>query len=128
MRILVGHDRAEHNIHANLLRTCCSFFAERLQDTSDEDTKIVTLHLPDDDPGAFKIFAHWLYKEELRPISATMKYKEKQSEFVKDHYATANPYFELYYMAEKWGLQNLKNDVLNLIRAYIGEEKFVFSP
>lgn len=57
-----------------------------------------------------------------------MKYKEVTDGFVKDHYSTANPYFEAYYMANERGLITLKNQVIDVLQAYMAEQKFVFSP
>ena len=57
-----------------------------------------------------------------------MKYKESNNGFVKDLYATTDPYFALYYMATERGLVLLKNHVMDMLQAFMADQKYVFSP
>ena len=125
--IFVGDKRERYRVNETRLSKCCSFFAEKLRDAGQQDIE-KSLHLPDDDPEAFDMFASWLYEGKVKPVSARMKYKEGSSGFVKDHYGTVNPYFELYFMANDRGLVTLKNHVMDLLQAYMAEHRFVFSP
>lgn len=74
------------------------------------------------------MFACWLYKGNVKPVDTTMKYKESRTEFIKDHFATVDPYFELYFMAEERDIVALKGHTMDQLQAYVTEHNFVFSP
>ena len=74
------------------------------------------------------VFIGWLYEGKIKPVNARMKYKEGNNGFVKDLFATTDPYFALYYMASERELIALKNHVMDTLQAFMAEQKFVFSP
>jgi len=62
--VLVGADRTKFVIHKDLLTSKSEFFRAAL--TGDwEESKSQKVHLPEDDPAAFEMFAHWLYFTEV---------------------------------------------------------------
>ena len=127
VHIFVGHKEKRYSVHESRLSACCQFFFQKLRDANQEGPG-KPLYLPDDNPDAFEIFANWLYKGYVKPVNATTKFKESDSGFIVDHYATVDPYFELYFMAEERGLVELKNHTIDVLRAYISEQNFVLSP
>ena len=123
--VFVGPKHKQYSIHEYRLSKCCAFFDRKVKKAGLESPE-KTIHLADDDAEAFEMFASWLYKRTIKPVNATIKYKEDSTGFVKDHYATVDPYFELYFMAEERNLVALKNHTMDTLQAYIAEHKFVF--
>ena len=123
--VLVGPRHKKYSIHEHCLSKSCDFFDREVKKAGLGSSE-KTIHLPDDDAEAFAMFASWLYTRTLRPVNATIKYKEDLTGFVKDHFATVDPYFELYFMAEEWNLRALKNHIMDALQVYIAEHKFVF--
>lgn len=77
--------------------------------------------LPDDIPEVFQLLHTWLYTSKLKPVAYV--YKDVGNSFVKDHVASTDPYFDLYYMAEARQLRDLQNLATDRIREYYAKEE-----
>ncbi len=64
VNVLVGAGHSKFVVHKDLLTSKSEFFRAAL--TGDwEESKSQEVQLPEDDPAAFEMFAHWLYFTEL---------------------------------------------------------------
>ena len=73
-----------------------------------------------DDPAAFKLVLHWLYKGFVPPVTRKdamrkLPLKDMEDKGVLLLLAT---YHRLYYMAEKWCSESLRDAVLYQIRVF----------
>ncbi|MCJ1380163.1 hypothetical protein MMC17_003266 [Xylographa soralifera] len=110
----VGPDEALYLVRKGLLISRCpEFFGLGLEgEFSEAQTNI--LILPEEDPGVFELFIHWIHQDAIPPLVAL-----DESNTMEDcALAKEATYYGLYYLAEKWSIKALKNRVMDCIRAY----------
>ena len=101
VNIFVGPKRKNFHIHKALLCHHSSFF-QRTLDGGFKEQEDKAVYLPDDDVKAFVLFVHWVYN--APPQKATTP-------------ATVAALFALYVMAEKFGIEELKNMSTDAVRS-----------
>ncbi|KAF2840331.1 hypothetical protein M501DRAFT_1015391 [Patellaria atrata CBS 101060] len=106
--LYVGPENTRYILHERLLCYHSPFFRKVFYSPSRKATDSKAFGLPDEDETPFKIFVGWLYSDSIRSPKAE-----------KD----LGDLFDLYLMAEKWGIENLIRDVLRIIRDFYRETK-----
>lgn len=102
VNIWVGPKRKEFQAHGKLLSSCCKYWRRQ-----------VTLSphyigIKNGDPDIFSLFIDWLYRKTLPQISRNDEETAK---------AQVEQYVKLYLSAEEWGIADLKNLIIDTIRA-----------
>ena len=105
VKVFVGQKRKQYNIHKDLLCAAAPYFKKALEGDWTE-ARNSELHIPKDDPAAFELFLVWIYRLSMKSIDPSSP--EKMSSGYNAHY-------NLFFLAEKWSAQMLKNHVLDSI-------------
>ncbi|MCJ1254326.1 hypothetical protein MMC24_002141 [Lignoscripta atroalba] len=117
--ILVGPERTRFRLHKELLVHSAPYFAKAFSGHFSEASED-TITLPEENTAAFELFADWLYRGSLSPIPYLEDWREicithmEDSGFLKMEFK----YHSLYYMADKWCIEALKNTAIDLIRDF----------
>jgi hypothetical protein len=101
--IYVGPENTHWILHEKLLCARSTFFRSIFYDDSKSASSSKSFGLPDDDDDAFKSFVGWLYSGTVPPPRAE---------------SDLGVCFELYLMGERWGIEALRNDVLDVVRTW----------
>ena len=128
--ITVGPESTRFQLHKDLLvNKCPTFFAPAL-DGSFREAQEMAIDLPDDDPEAFLLFVDWLYSGRMPVIPSEPKwYKLGTENHISAGLVEAEQaYHTLYYMAEKWCLENLRDKIIDRIRKFHDETKTAIHP
>ena len=123
VNIFVGAKRKCFVVHKALISASCTYFKRAIGRSEENGVSSDGYYLPDDDAEVFHLFHTWLYSQKLRPISKVCR--EREGGFENDHVASANVYFELYFMTEARGLRDLQNLTIDRIREYYAEEDII---
>jgi BTB/POZ domain len=111
VKIYVGPEGKEYNLHKELLCDRSSFFKAAFRNKFKEGQEN-KMTLPADSPEAFDIFVRWIYGSALTPISA-------------DHLET---HYNLYALAEKLCMEALANQTMDVIKLYHKSCRILPSP
>ncbi|MCJ1244933.1 hypothetical protein MMC30_002134 [Trapelia coarctata] len=128
--ITVGPASTRFQLHKDLLiNKCPTFFAPAL-DGSFREAQELAIDLPEDDPKAFVLFVDWLYSGRLPTIPNEPKWYKLGTE---NHISAGlleaeQTYHILYYMAEKWCLEILRDRIIDRIRKFHDETKTTVHP
>jgi len=101
--IYVGPDNAHYILHEKLLCYRSPFFAKIFYNGNKKESQTKDLGLPDEDEGPFNLFVGWLYSGILP---------------TPQHESDMGPLLEVYLMAEKWGIESLRDEVVETVRTY----------
>ena len=71
-----------------------------------------------DDPLAYALFSHWLYRRALPAIGCDINGKKRNTSPLQYSPEAEEPYHNLYYLAEKWCASQLKAKTLRCIQEY----------
>ena len=137
MTAIVGAEKRKFLLHKNLLADRCDFFSAAFGGQFAESEQ-KSIQLPDIDPAEFELFVDWLYRGTLEPIrpngmdasvfgntcktEADEKIRFKIEEGLERE---EWPYHRLYYMAERWCLDELKNLAMDQIRSFHYESEIL---
>jgi len=128
--ITVGPESTRFQLHKDLLiDKCPTFFAAAL-DGSFRQAQELVIDLPEDDSKAFSLFVDWLYSGRMPVIPTEQKwYKLGIENHISAGLVEAEQnYHTLYYMAEKWCLENLRDKIIDRIRKFHDETKTTIHP
>ena len=121
--IYVGPARKEITVHKDLLCKKVAYFAKVFDGSFAEATsKEVHLRGPADEPAAYMLLSIWLYRGSLPPISETKLPAIDDPRFA-DMPANETAYHNLYYLAEMWFANNLKNAVIDTLMSWHRKSK-----
>lgn len=101
--LYVGPENTHWVLHEKLLCARSSHFRSIFYSPTRSPGSAKTYGLPDDDDDAFRAFVGWLY-------SGVVPAPHQESDL--------GICFELYLMSEKFGVEGLRTDVLNVVRAW----------
>lgn len=101
--IYVGADSTHWILHEKLLCHHSPFFAKRFYTKGKQTASSKSFGLPDDDDQPFELFVGWLYSRALR-------YPEEEKD--------VGPLLDLYFLAHKFEIQKLSDDVVEMVRAF----------
>ena len=105
VNLYLGPKRKHYLLHRDLLSSCSDFFKQTF-----EKEPNVPLYLTEYDPIAFELFVDWLYRGSLKKISVDLATSAGVS--------NRSYLLDLYYVAEAWGLFELKNLVTDRMRTW----------
>ena len=147
LTITVGPDKRPFHVHKPLLLHQSRFLSRAFER---ESFKVVnnTLHLKDIDPAIFELFLEWVYRRTLDPPSIKQDSIDSRGLFsmsrvyrgtvhpfpaisedvLEEAYAAEAPYHELYYLAERWSIDALKNVIIDKIREFHHRAKVCIDP
>ena len=127
--ILVGPEERRFNLHKKLLCQRSSFFTKAFEGGFAEAEQS-TMRLVDVNIAAFGLFVDWVYRDSLNPIVWTdldtiiwndMKASlgtKRTDDRCAINLARERPYHEVYYLADKWCLDDLKKLAMDAIQAF----------
>ncbi|MCJ1434600.1 hypothetical protein MMC27_003969 [Xylographa pallens] len=110
----VGPDENLYLVQKDLLISRCPKFSRPALESQFCEAQTNTLILPEEDPKVFELFIHWVHQDVIPPLIAP-----DESEVMEDWaLAEEAKYHGLYYLADKWLINALKNRAIDCIRAY----------
>ena len=118
--IQVGAEGEEFVLHKDLLTSKCpEFFGAAFKGEFSEAQSSI-IKLPEDDALAFRLFIDWLYCGYIPPIPFNRDWvgQSVQTMEASGQLDAEGPYHQLYYMAEKWLIHSLANQVIDFIRNF----------
>jgi BTB/POZ domain len=101
VRIFVGPERVEYNLHKELLCERSSFFQAAFEGPFQEGQEKV-MNLPEDSMASFEILVLYVYGSALAPVAPRK----------------VGAYIRLYGLAEKLCMENLANEVVDMILVF----------
>jgi len=102
-QVRAGQTNKSFNVHTELLTSRSLYFAELFQRTAPEEPSPLELTFPDVDEFAFALFVRWLYGAFLAGPS---------------NFNGMQHYLCLYVLASRFNIERLKNEVMDVVRAY----------
>lgn len=105
--VYVGPKRKAFIIHKNLLCSSARFFEAALNGSFVEGQE-GSIHLPEDEAGAFSLYVDWVYRGTVRKGNTEMHLHDL---------------YDLYIFAEKLCLVNLTNQTMDAIQDMASEHK-----
>ncbi|KAG7004695.1 hypothetical protein G7Y79_00024g056450 [Physcia stellaris] len=103
VQLKVGPKKQLFHIHKGLLCSAAAYFRAALEGGFKE-AREQKIQMPEEDPAAFQRFQLWLYTGSLIELSAN-----------EEDRPTWHTIFSLYSMAERLGIPELQNDVIDTI-------------
>ncbi|KAF7922965.1 hypothetical protein EAE99_007156 [Botrytis elliptica] len=102
--ITIGKEKRKFTLHKQLLCESVEYFRGAFSVGGFQESHSSCMDMPEDDPEAFELFVHWLYRGEVRRAT-------KCTDSVQ--------FFQLYIFAEKLCLNELANKTMDAIQAII---------
>ncbi|KAK4228434.1 hypothetical protein QBC38DRAFT_498594 [Podospora fimiseda] len=119
---LLGSNNHQWEIHENLLRSCSTYFANRIDQNPCDINEINTL---EDwvEPATVQMFGEWLYENtaqatSLHPISVV------KSPFTKDVFS----YLKIYVFAVVYEIPDLSRDAFVRVHQYLTIQEHNYKP
>lgn len=105
---VVGEQRERYHVHANLFK-CSTYLMKKIYHNGEETSCLANsdVQLPLS-TAEFEILLSWLYRRTIPPISNTSAASAKK----------VNRYLAFYINASQWGMHDLQDAVMDIIRAY----------
>ena len=111
--LIVGPKRKRFDIHKGLLCDRVPYFDSLFNNGMLEtSTKEVEMKDKIDDPGALGLFIGWLYRGNLPQINASNIHTVSDDTRFPDLPANEASYHGVYYLADKWHVPKLMNEVM----------------
>lgn len=131
VNIYVGSKGKCYYLHRELLRSASEFFRRHFmkRESPGADPE-KDCNLADVDPIAFELFIVWLYQRTIdkiprRHLAKRRAHHTLDDSDIDDYDKNSDdfdyhdgPYYALYFLAEDWGISQLKNLVMDRIREY----------
>ncbi len=111
VKIFVGPNREEYNLHKALLCDRSSFFNAAFQSRFRESHEQV-INLPEESAEAFALFVPWIYGS---PLSIDAHFK-------------LDTYIELYALAQKFCMEDLGNQAMDVIKLSVEVSRRLVEP
>jgi hypothetical protein len=125
--IYVGENRKAFIVHKDFLCQRVPYFSKTFKGQFLEAQERA-VHLKDDadSPEAFELFINWLYRDTLPPLGSSKEGFYSSLDAVRKAAidASIDHHFHLYYMAERWCLDDLKRKTLEFLRTSCHQYSF----
>ncbi|KAF7949360.1 uncharacterized protein EAE97_002869 [Botrytis byssoidea] len=100
--ITIAKEKQKFTLHKQLLCESVEYFRAAFSAGGFRESQTSSMDMPEDDPEAFELFIHWLYRGEVRRATEL---------------TDIDQFLQLYIFAEKLCLNGLANKTMDAIQA-----------
>ncbi|TGO68100.1 hypothetical protein BOTNAR_0030g00220 [Botryotinia narcissicola] len=106
MTSMTGKEKQKFTLHKQLLCESVEYFRAAFSAGGFRESQTSSMDMPEDDPEAFELFIHWLYRGEVRRAAKV---------------TDIDQFLQLYIFAEKLCLKELANKTMDEIQSISGD-------